>query len=208
MGDVNIRPARAGDIDRLIAILCDEPQADVLGVVPDPVKARKVGALIIENGFEIDVRRTSVAVVDGQVVGLVEVKRPGEDSHVTPWSFMRVMVSALAIVGPGGLVRYAQYQRIRPRVDLDRPAGSFYIGELDVHPDFRNRGIGGLMLSHAEEMARREGFARMSLTTSLINPAQHLYTRHGYRIVETKRDAAYERMTGIPGRVLMVKELE
>jgi hypothetical protein len=31
--------------------------------------------------------------------------------------------------------------------------------------------------------------------------------RHGYRIVETKRDAAYERMTGIPGRVLMVKEL-
>jgi ribosomal protein S18 acetylase RimI-like enzyme len=207
MSDVTMRAARAGDIDRLIAILCDEPQPDVLGIVPDPVKARKVGALIIENGFEIDVRRTSVAVLDGQVVGLLEVKRPGEDSRVTLWSFLRVIASGLAIVGPGGLLRYVRYQRVRPRVDLQRPANSFYIGELDVHADFRNRGIGGVMLSHAEEMARREGFARMSLTTSSVNPAQHLYMRHGYRIVETKLDTAYERMTGIPGRVLMVKEL-
>ena len=117
------------------------------------------------------------------------------------------MAAGLAIVGPAGLWRYVRYQRIRPRVNLERPADAFYIGELDVHPDYRNRGIGGAMLSHAEEMARREGFTRMSLTTSTINPAQHLYTRHGYRIVETKLDAAYERMTGIPGRVLMVKEL-
>jgi ribosomal protein S18 acetylase RimI-like enzyme len=118
------------------------------------------------------------------------------------------MAAGLMIVGPAGLLRYARYQRIRPRVNFQRPAGSLYIGELDVHPDFRNRGIGGVMLSHAEEMARREGFARMSLTTTTINPAQHLYTRHGFRIVDTKLDAEYERMTGIPGRVLMVRELE
>ena len=36
MDDVTMRPARAGDIDRLIAILCDEPQRDMLGDRPRP----------------------------------------------------------------------------------------------------------------------------------------------------------------------------
>jgi len=47
----------------------------------------------------------------------------------------------------------------------------------------------------------------MALTTTTTNPARHLYIRHGYRVVETRLDPAYERLTGIPGRVLMVKEL-
>jgi len=47
----------------------------------------------------------------------------------------------------------------------------------------------------------------MSLTTHTSNPARRLYERHGYRVVETRTDPAYERYTGIEGRVLMVKEL-
>jgi len=48
----------------------------------------------------------------------------------------------------------------------------------------------------------------MSLTTTTINPARRLYERHGFHVVETKTDGAYERYTGIAGRHLMVKELE
>jgi ribosomal protein S18 acetylase RimI-like enzyme len=47
----------------------------------------------------------------------------------------------------------------------------------------------------------------MALTTGISNPAQHLYERFGFEIAETKRDAAYEKLTGNPGRVLMVKRL-
>ncbi len=47
----------------------------------------------------------------------------------------------------------------------------------------------------------------MSLITTTTNPARRLYERHGYRVVETRADAAYERYTGIAGRYLMVKEL-
>ena len=48
----------------------------------------------------------------------------------------------------------------------------------------------------------------MSLSTNTANPARRLYERHGFRIVETRTDSTYERLTGIEGRHLMVKALE
>ena len=131
--------------------------------------------------------------------------RRADHTRLTPRAALRVLAGVVAIIGPAGLWRYARYQRARSRVNFSRPPGSFYVGELDVHPDCRNRGIGGTLLRHAEEVARREGFARMSLTTSTINPARHLYERHGFRVVGTRLDAGYEAITGIPGDVLMVK---
>jgi len=207
MEDVTIRPACADDIDRLIASLYDDPPRDLLGLVPDPVKARAVGAVLVRRGLAIDLQLTAVAIVDGLVVGLVEVRRPGEDSRMTPWSMLSVAGREVAIVGVGGLWRYARYQRARSRVEMPHPSDALYVGELDVHREFRNRGIGGALLRHADEQARSERFTRIALTTTTSNPAQHLYQRHGFQIVETRLDPAYERLTGIPGRVLMVKDL-
>ncbi len=207
MDDITIRPATAADMERLIAILYDDPPRDLLGMVPDSRKARAVGAVFVRYGLALDVGLTHVAVSGGEAVGLLELRRHGEELRLTPVVLARVVARAMAIVGPGGLVRYVRYQRARSRVNTPHPADALYVGELDVHRDWRNRGIGGLMLRHAEERARREGFPRMALTTTTTNPAQHLYARHGFRVVETRLDPAYERLTGIPGRVLMVKEL-
>ena len=162
---------------------------------------------MLRNGLSLNAGRTAVAVVGGEAVGLIELQRPGESDRMSVVAVLRVAVRALAIVGPGGLWRYVRYQRARDRIKMPHPADSLYVWELDVHPDWRNRGVGGAMLRYAEETARRERFTRMSLGTTTTNPAQHLYARHGFRIVETRLDPAYERLTGIPGRVLMVKEL-
>jgi ribosomal protein S18 acetylase RimI-like enzyme len=59
----------------------------------------------------------------------------------------------------------------------------------------------------AEEQAREASAPAMALSTTTDNPARHLYERLGYRVVDTRRDPAYERYTGIEGRLLMVKDL-
>jgi ribosomal protein S18 acetylase RimI-like enzyme len=206
--DIAIRPAHASDLDRLCSVMYDDPPRDLLAVVPDRARARKVGALTIRYGFEFDLRQTSVATHEGMVVGLMELRRPGTEAGASASSALTVLVRALPLMGVTGLLRFARHRRARSRVNIPQPPDALYVGELDVHPEFRNRGIGGALLEHADAEARREAFSRLALSTTTINPAQHLYARHGYRIVETRLDAGYERLTGIPGRVSMVKELE
>ena len=63
------------------------------------------------------------------------------------------------------------------------------------------------MLAYAEAQARARGAQRMALHTLTTNPAQRLYERNGFRVVETATNAEFERLTGVAGNVLMVKEL-
>ena len=205
---ISIRAATPDDLPRMAQILYDDPPREMRAVVPDVAKAHRIGMLLLRYRVEANVDRTVLAVVGGLPVGLMETMRPSDEVHISPLTIARVLLRGLLIVGPQGLVRYVRWQAVRARVAVERAPGTYYIAEIDVHPHFRSRGIGAQLLRHAERAARAEGFAQMSLATSIINPAQHLYMREGYRIVETRRDAGYERMTGIPGRVLMVKDLE
>jgi ribosomal protein S18 acetylase RimI-like enzyme len=50
-----------------------------------------------------------------------------------------------------------------------------------VHPDFRKRGLGTLLLRHAITFARQEKFSRITLLTEVHNAsAKGLYLRHGF----------------------------
>jgi ribosomal protein S18 acetylase RimI-like enzyme len=207
MDDISIRPATHADVERLIAILYEEPPGEFRALVPDRRKARVIGAALIRNGLSLNIDRTAVAVAGGEAVGLIALQRPGESDRTSVAAVLRVVARAFPLIGPAGLWRYVLVDRARGRMRLAHPVDSLFVWELDVHPEWRNRGIGGVMLRWAEEIARSEGFPRMALTTTTTNPAQHLYSRHGYQIVDTRLDAEYERLIGTPGRVLMVKEL-
>lgn len=208
MEELTIRRATDGDMQRLIDIRYDDPPESMRAIEPDVRRAKAIGAVCIRAGIDIDLHRTVVALAEGQPVGLLEVKLPGDRAKgSSSFANAKVLVRCLPIMGLRGLVRYFRYQRARARVQVKRPADSYYIGELDVDPAWRNRGIGARLLKHAEAEARGAGFTRMSLATGITNPAQHLYERAGFRIVETRRHADYERITGNPGRVLMMKDL-
>jgi ribosomal protein S18 acetylase RimI-like enzyme len=208
MSDLTIRAATPADMPRLIDIMCDDPPGDMRAIEPDLRKAKAIGALAMRAGMEIAVERTVVALDDGRAVGLLETKRPGDKKQaVSALAIPTVLIRGLQIVGFPGLVRYLRYQRARAKVQIEHPPDAYYIGELDVDPTCRNRGIGAQLLAYAEAEARALGIARMALCAGISNPAQHLYERAGYRIAETRRHTDYERITNNPGRVLMVKDL-
>ena len=198
-----VRKGTPRDTNRIAEIVSGEPGQEAIGLTGSAELAREFGmAMVRLPNSQMGWKRTVVAEANGRVVGIVQA---GDfpDFGVTP----RIVYLAVRVFGLAKLVRLLPRMRARDRVQPKRPRGAYHIAEIDVDPSFRNRGIGSALLDHAEAEARAGGYARMSLTTTTINPARRLYERHGFRVVETKTDAAYERYTGIEGRHLMVKEL-
>ncbi|MCA0919172.1 GNAT family N-acetyltransferase [Pseudooceanicola nanhaiensis] len=70
----------------------------------------------------------------------------------------------------------------RPLQELENLApDSWYVNVLATYPGHRGRGLGSGLLGIAEELARNEGLALMSLIVADSNTgARRLYDRHGY----------------------------
>ncbi len=169
----------------------------------NPGKARRfrrlMGATIASPA---GIRRTTVAVSEGEVVGLLQDGAEAGD-RVSPglvWGLLRIF-------GFPGIVRFLRRDRLRSRVHIPPPAGAFHIAEVHVLDSLRNRGIGAALMGEAERQARASGAPAISLTTTTSNPARHLYERSGFRVVETREDPDFLTLTGVAGRILMVKAL-
>ena len=147
--------------------------------------------------------RSVVGELDSEVVVVLQAGQQIGGIKVTP----RLALKAIRILGPFDAIGFLPKIRAQSRVNVRGPADAYYITELHVHPQHRNRGIGGAALEYAEAEARQSGHAQMTLLVTTVNPARRLYERHGFHVVETRTDPAYERYTGIVGRHLMVKDL-
>ncbi|MDM7913516.1 MAG: GNAT family N-acetyltransferase [Methanotrichaceae archaeon] len=67
--------------------------------------------------------------------------------------------------------------------------GTGFIYTLDVHPDYRRKGIGSMLISALEENLRADGAKRIRLEAALDNPAALvLYRKAGYREEEILRN--------------------
>jgi len=210
MGDtLTFRQAAAADLDRVAAILYDDPPRELVAVAGDVERARRVGRVIVRAGAMAQLDRTVMCDVGGDAVGLIETIAHGRTlTRAEVVRMARAFGGGALMIGLPGAIRFVRWRIARSRVDAPRPSGSYYVAELAVDARWRNRGIGGALLAQAEGRARALGHRQMSLHTATDNPARHLYRRNGFRVTETRLDAGYERMTGIPGRLLMVKDLE
>ncbi len=203
MTQITFRHARHDETGRIAEIMFGDPPQEAVRVCESVERARRLCYMQVktpELGLGWD--RTLFAVLDGDPVTVLQAGTQ-LGFAVTP----RLIWQSIRILGPLRALRSLPYISAQRRVNAPAPEGSYHIAELHTHPDFRNRGLGKAALDHAEVEARKEGCSTMSLVTTVINPARHLYERQGFRVVETRTDEVYERMTGIPGRNLMVKEL-
>jgi len=199
-----IRKATVADLDRIAELISGEPGREAVAIAGCEEAAIKFGMGFIRlpgspQGWPV----STVAELEGQVVGVMQINDESQSYRITP----RVALLAIRTFGIVGIVPVLGRTRARLRVNPEFPKGTFHVSELDVDPAYQNRGIGGALLAQAESEARRLGYKTLSLVTTTVNPARRLYERNGYRVVETKTDSSYERYTGISGRHLMVKEL-
>jgi len=200
---LTFRRATPADTERIAEIIHGEPAQETVRILYGSVeRARAMGYVLVRMpGSAQGWDRSVVGELGGEVVAVLQAGQRVGGIKVTP----KLALKAIRILGLLGAIGILPKIRAQSRVNAEAPSGAYYISELHVHPRHRKRGIGGAALDYAEAQARRLGHR---LTTTTTNPARRLYERHGFRVVETRTDPEYERHTGIPGRHLMVKELE
>ena len=98
----------------------------------------------------------------------------------------------MAEVGP----RLAPFTRCFP----DMPAGTWIVENVGTRPACRRRGVVHALLEDALASGRKAGCRTAQISCLIGNePAQRAYEGVGFRLVEERRDAEFERLLGAPG---------
>ena len=201
---VFIRPATAADVARIIEIVNGETGDEAIALTGNPELAREYRRKLVElERIPNSERVTALAQADDRIVGVIQY-RFGDRGRHGRLAHIRILAS---LVGPLGVVRRAPRLWARMRAHIPIPADAFYLTLVHVETSSQGEGIGTRLLEWADREAHRLGARRMCLTTTLDNPALQLYERNGYTVTATADDPVYVRRLGVPGRVLMEKEL-
>jgi ribosomal protein S18 acetylase RimI-like enzyme len=70
----------------------------------------------------------------------------------------------------------------------DNDIGGVHIGDIQLEPQARNRGIGRAAISRIFAMARARGLREVTLNVFRDNPAIHLYERMGFKVIDAGFD--------------------
>jgi GNAT superfamily N-acetyltransferase len=195
------RPADVDDIARIISRPPEPPMAAALG----PELASRISELFVRSGVTVSLSHATVATIDDDVVGVMDAGYMRE--RRTPLTVIRMLPRTLAVLGARKVRRGLYTFYVSRRVQFAAIPAAFPVSQLYVDERWRNRGIGGRLLQHADALAARAGAKTMCIETGIDNPARRLYERHGFRVAATSTDVDYERVTRSPGRVLMLKSL-
>lgn len=202
--EIAFRRATHDDVPALWDAIGPDPSDEQLGMMRGNVSRGRRFRRVTMSGLLTDsaLARTTVAVVDGTVVGFLQA-----GPEMTDRPSLRLILGIIRAVGPLGIRDFLRRERARARTAIPAPESSYHIAEMHVLQTRRNLGVGAALLAEAEREARSRGYPALSLTTSTTNPARRLYERAGLAVVETREDAEYRDYTGVSGRVLMVKHL-
>lgn len=203
-GDLRLRSAGAADSDAISDLVLGDAHQETtraamkLFGLDELERVRSLFRVLWRSGENW--RQSVIAYSEGEPVGVLQ--RGPSGLRVTP----RLVVTAVRAIGPVALARIGWRMRIQSAVSPRKPPGAYVISELHVAVNARGRGIGRQLLDFADREARELAYRQMALHTLTSNPARNLYTRQGFVSVEVRSDKRYERLTGVAGNVLMVKD--
>lgn len=199
---VLIRNGSNDDVAALAELMFVDPLPEAVALARGVDNARRLEVELLDRAVANPGSLLLVAVDGDEQVGFALF---GDGSDVP--SFTHVAAMAVRTMGVAGALAAAWPASSRMAVDMAAPSGGLHLSELHVHPDHRGRGIGGTLLEQVADHARATRQDHVSLTTGTTNPARRLYERHGFAVVRERAGRRYARLTGVPGRVLMMKPL-
>ena len=135
-------------------------------------------------------QNVTYAEIDKRIVGMVLGFTAEQQDNFSKQPLRKsagIQVLRMTVVN----ILFAPMMRILKTI----PAGDFYILSMAVDGEFRGRGIGSILIDHAEKRAREKGSTRLSLDVSAKNKgAIRLYERCGMTI-----ESQWPRQIPIPG---------
>lgn len=86
--------------------------------------------------------------------------------------------------------------------------GAWVVDSVATVPEFRRQGITGKLLEEMLERGRRQGFRRAQINIYIGNiPAQRLYEKYGFQIIDEMRHPDFEKEIGSPGMARLLRDL-
>ena len=88
---------------------------------------------------------------------------------------------------------------------FDKKTDSYELGNLFTRPNFQGRGIGNIVM---KKIIKDYGHKTIKLSVNNTNEAAlHLYKKMGFKVIEEKREAYFERTIGSPGMLSLARTL-
>jgi GNAT superfamily N-acetyltransferase len=164
--EFRIRTATMADVDALLKLV----ELSVRGLQTNDYSPTQIDASI-GSAFGVDRQ----LIVDETYFVATLAKAPEQFVGCGGWSYRGTLCGSDAMT-----VTHGAEQRNAAALD---PAKDFAkIRAIFVHPAWARRGLGSMILKHAEEAARTAGFTRLEMGSTLTGVA--LYKLRGYREFE------------------------
>jgi ribosomal protein S18 acetylase RimI-like enzyme len=147
-----------------------------------PEKAKTTLArLFTECQNRFSYRFTDLAVVDGQVAGLL-LSYP---SGIMKSLEIPMAMQLLRILGMLEFIHFVRNALPLSQIK-EAGAGEQFINNVAVLPNFQGQGIGSQLLAFVEGKAKTTGLGKSSLCVDIDNDrARQLYERLGYQVIGT-----------------------
>jgi len=86
--------------------------------------------------------------------------------------------------------------------------GAWVVDSVATVPEFRRQGITSKLLERMLEKGRGQGFRQAQINIYIGNiPAQRLYEKHGFQVIDEKRHPDFEKEIGSPGMARLLRDL-
>ena len=153
---------------------------------------------------EFSYEDTTLAIVDGQIAGLVQ----SADRRRRTQNLWAIVPRYVQVMGLGASPR--RLPRLARLTDLDRDIGkhALYIKHLGTAPEFKRRGVATALLESCADKARDAGMSALHLDVDRSNdPGLQLYQRRGFQIIDEVHSKRLEAEIGFSGYFRMERPL-